>query len=81
MITNSLRGGFLRAFSQYMTRLLIVTPDAELERRLEAIAETGIVGGPVDSGELNDLVYDLYGLTHDDRALVAGWFERRSLAE
>ena len=79
-ITNSLRGGFLRAFSQHMTRLPIVTPDAALQRRLEVFAEAGIAGAPVDSEELNDLVYDLYDLTRDDRALIKEWFERRSLA-
>lgn len=38
-------------------------------------------GEPVDTEELNGLVYDLYGLTRDDRTLVREWFERRSLVE
>ncbi len=79
-LTSSLRGGFLRPKRQYMTRLPIVTPNGALQRRLEAIAEAGIAGAPVDSEELNDLVYDLYGLTRSDRTLIGEWFERRSLS-
>ncbi len=80
-VTNSLRGGFMRAFTQHIARLPIVTPDAGLKRRLEVVAEAGIAGEPVDTGELNDLVYDLYCLSRADRALVEEWFERRSLAQ
>ena len=77
-ITNSLRGGFLRAFYQHVTRLPIVIPDSGLKRRLGEIAQAGIAGSAVDTGELNDLVYDLYGLPSSDVTLVRDWFERRS---
>ena len=50
-----------------------------MERQLEAMAEAGIAGEPVDGEALNELVYDLYGLSRADRALIRGWFEQRSL--
>ena len=78
-VTNSLRGGFLRAIYQYVTRLPIVTPDAGQQRQLEAMAEAGIAGEPVDDDALNGLVYDLYGLTVEERGLVGEWFARRAL--
>jgi len=79
LLTSSLRGGFLRPKRQYITRLPIVTPDGGLQRELEAVAEAGIAGEPIDDDTLNDLVYDLYGLSRADRALIQEWFERRSL--
>ncbi len=79
LLTSSLRGGFLRPKRQYMTRLPIVTPDGGLQRELEAMAEAGVAGEPVDTDALNALVYDLYGLSQSDRALIGDWFERRSL--
>lgn len=78
-ITNSLRGGFLRLIHQYVTQLPIVTPGPGTHRRLESIALMGIAGEQVDEDELNGLVYDLYGLSRDERRLIVDWFERRSL--
>ena len=78
-ITNSLRGGFLRLFSQHITRLPIVCPPAGLKHRLESIAYAGFAGEAVDSEGLDALVYDLYGLSADDVALISNWLDRRSL--
>lgn len=78
-LTSSLRGGAIQGHTQYMERLSIVTPDEGMERQLQAMAEAGIAGEPVDNDELNDLVYDIYGLSRADRALIQEWFERRSL--
>ncbi len=33
----------------------------------------------MDNDELNNVVYDLYGLSHSDVTVVKDWFERRSL--
>ena len=78
-ITSSLRGDFLRLFSQYTTRVPVVIPDATLQRRFTEIAKLGANGVPVTNDELNDMVYWLYGLSQRDVALVKNWFERRSL--
>ena len=34
----------------------------------------------MDTDELNGMVYDLYGLSAKDAALISDWFERRSLS-
>ncbi len=78
-ITSTLRGGFLRLKSQYMTRLAILTPDPALQRRLDSIASAGIAGEPVDGDDLNDIVHHLYNLSAADIALINDWFQRRSL--
>ena len=78
-LTSSLRGGYLRPKRQYMTRLPIVAPDAGFQQSLDGVAEAGIASEPVDMEALNELVYDLYGLSRADRALIREWFERRSL--
>ncbi len=69
----------MQLYYQYITRLPFVTPAPSLQHSLESIAHTGISGESVDTGELNSMVYDLYGLSHGDIALIDDWFERRSL--
>ena len=76
-ITNSIRGGFMRLIYQYVTQVPIVTPDAETQERFADIAEAGIIGAPVDTAELNALVYELYGLASSEVRLVEEWFARR----
>ena len=78
-ITNSLRGGFMQLYYHYTSRLPIVPPTAGLQSRLESIAHAGVAGESVYTGGLNDMVYDLYGLSAKDVALISDWFERRSL--
>ena len=78
-ISSTLRGGFLRPKRQYMVRLPIVNPPPEIERRLESIAHTGIAGEAMDNDALNAMVFDLYGLSAGDIALISDLFHRRSL--
>ena len=79
-ITSSLRGGFLRLIYQYITQLPIVPPAPAIQQRLESIASDGVADIPPDAEELNAMVYDLYGLSASDVALINDWFERRSLS-
>ena len=78
-ITSSLPGGFLRPKRQYMVRLPIMTPGSDLQIRLESVAQAAVTGESVDTDQLNGMVYDLYGLSANDIALINDWFERRSL--
>ena len=78
-LTSTLRGGFLRPKRQYMTRLPIVTPNRTMQRQLATIATSGVAGKPVGQDKLNEIVYDLYGLSPAEVRLVEEWFERRSL--
>ena len=79
-VTNSLRGGFMRLFSQHMNRLPIVTPDRNTQRHLATLARAGIAGKTVEDDKLNQMVNDLYGLTKWDAGIIRDWFTRRSLA-
>ena len=78
-LTNSLRGGFIRLFSQHTSQLPIVTPNRTTLRELNAIATAGVASGPVDEDKLNEIVYDLYDLSPAEVRLLEGWFQRRSL--
>ena len=78
-LTNSLRGGFVRLFSQHTTQLPILTPNPATQRRLATVARAGVAGKAVDEDKLNAMVYDLYGLSPSEVRLVKEWFERRSL--
>ena len=80
-LTNALRGGAIQAHTQYTSRLPIVTPDPAVERRFQDIAEAGMAGEPVEADELNDMVYDVYGLSRGDVALIRDWFAIRGLSQ
>ena len=74
-VSNSIRGGFVRFFTQYM-ELLPVFPATESQKspiveRVHAILENP--ENPVVSeleAEIDELVFDLYGLTEEERRLV-----------
>ena len=66
--------GFLQLYHHYMTRLPIVTPDRNTQRQLSTFARAGVAGNPVDDEKLNEMVYDLYGLSQAEVRLVKEWF-------
>ena len=78
-LTNSVRGGFLEMKRHHTIRLPVATPNRNTQRQLAAIAGAGIAGKQVDEEKLNEMVYDLYGLSRAEVRVVEGWFERRSL--
>jgi len=76
-ITSSIRGGFVRYFSQYMEQLPIPTasdlqkaPIIELVLRILANPDSPDV--PHLEAEIDRLVYELYGLTKEEIELVEG---------
>lgn len=73
---SSLRGGKWRFLLQaiYMEELPIVRVDGTARKRLHEIARV-MSGNPSETNhqlveELNDIVFDLYGLTNEERRLV-----------
>ena len=74
-----LQNGYFQVFIQYLERIPIVTPNETIQQQLTGITTSGATGKPVDEDELNEIVYDLYGLSPAEVRLVEGWFERRSL--
>ncbi len=77
MSTNSIRGGFLRLFSEDTQHLPIIRPEARVAKSLERLVDNCAKGG--DESDLNALVYDLYCLPPKDQELIHEWFEKRSL--
>ena len=80
--TSTLRGGFLRPKRQYMVPLPIVTPDAEVQGKLESLADEILyIESPnLVSGierEIDTVVFDVYGLSASERKLVLDWLGER----
>ncbi len=82
-ITSSLRGGFLRLFSEYTASLPIVEPDADARTELETLANEilglGVSPGQVEAveREMDSIVFHVYGLPATERKLVLDWLSER----
>lgn len=78
MVSNQVRGGYLRAFNPYIETIPIPTVPSEKQKPLERLVERILTAkrreGTADvSGlelELDELVYALYGLTPEEVQLV-----------
>jgi len=71
-LSMKMRGGYLRAFTEYIERIPIpIVPD-EIQDRLHSLANAAIDGRDrsLIEAEIDDLIYQLYGLTDDEIALV-----------
>lgn len=76
-ITSSIRGGFVRNFSQFLGQLPIpIAVDSQMTLITECVEK--ILANPDNpdvprlEAEIDRLVYELYGLTEKEIALVAG---------
>ncbi len=82
-ITNSLRGGFMRLFYQYIAQVPIVAPRSEEQLELEAL--TNDILDPVNSSdqmeaierEIDSIVFHTYGISAPERKLVLNWLGER----
>ncbi len=84
-ITNSLRGGFMRLFTEYTSRLPIIPPYAEALTQLEGLANE-IKDSPEQveaiEREIDSIVFHVYGLSAPERKLVLDYLgERREARE
>ena len=74
MISNRLRGGYLRAFSDYMEQIPIPAASATERSAIEALVEKCSAARGENcqawEAEINDRVYRLYGLTKDEIKIV-----------
>ena len=74
-INDPWEGGRLRFFSQYMEKVPIANRTAEQKAALSRLAEQ-ILADPESNQvrdieqEIDELVYDLYGLTNEEKALI-----------
>ncbi len=78
-IGTALQRGFVRFMPQYLDRLPIAAPNIQQAVQLERLAAKAMKDGFEGvEDELNRLIYELYGLTNDDVAIVEGRDERSS---
>ena len=83
-ITNSLRGGFLRLFSEHTTCLPIVALNAETQADLETLANEILHSAEspeqVDAieGEIDSIVFHAYRLSASEHKLILDWLSKRA---
>lgn len=79
-MTKSIPGGFMELKQEYISPLPVIKPDDHLAAEVEALvrqqAAQAVAG---TDNQIDELVFDLYGLSRAERGIIDGWFERRSL--
>ena len=73
-LSTSIQGGYYRIFSQYIKSLPIKRPEGQIADRIRSLSRE-LSLHPLHNNrqlefELNTLVYDLYGLTEEEREIV-----------
>ena len=82
-ITNSLRGGFLRLFSQYMAKLPIMIPGRYTQDELQDLADQIRRDAQAEEWadetqrEIDAIVFDIYRVRAPARKLVLDWVSER----
>ncbi|MCH9056647.1 Eco57I restriction-modification methylase domain-containing protein [Synechococcus sp. PCC 6716] len=75
-VSNSVRGGYLRAFSAYIKEIPIPLASPTDKSRIEALVQQCLAAQGKDvaayEAEIDDIVARLYGLTEAERAIIAG---------
>ncbi|NWJ97022.1 MAG: Eco57I restriction-modification methylase domain-containing protein, partial [Chloroflexi bacterium] len=77
-LSSQIRGGYLRFFSIYVGQIPISTPKPEQRVKIEGLVNKLIEQGPDAPGatewqaEIDRVVYEIYGLTDEEIALVEG---------
>jgi adenine-specific DNA-methyltransferase len=79
-ISNRIRGGYLRAFSDYMKQIPIPNATASQQSAITSLVDKILVAKKAEANaetkhweaEIDALVYQLYGLTNEEIAIVAG---------
>jgi hypothetical protein len=73
-LTSSIRGGYLRFIRQYLEQIPIEKGDSSVQERLHDIINSAInaqsINDSYDSSEIDQLVYELYGLTDEEIKIV-----------
>ena len=76
MISNSIRGDYLRAFSDYMKQIPIFIITKPEQKKIETLVEKCLDAEGKDikdiKTEIDRLVYQLYELTEEEIKIVEG---------
>lgn len=83
MLTSQIRGSFMELKTSYISPVPIVEPSKSDQGELISLVRSLGTADPNATGvlesHLDDLVYRIYGLSAEERALIEAWFLRRSL--
>jgi hypothetical protein len=79
-LVNSVRGGYLRFFTQYLVQLPYIVPTSIVEEKIIALVTRILAAKQSDpssdttalEAEIDVLVYELYGLTEEEIGIVEG---------
>ena len=75
-ISNQIRGGYRRSFTQYIQGLPIVSPTKDLGNKVAKVLKLAKSEGSASpvvreiEADINEIVFGLYGLTRDEIRLV-----------
>lgn len=73
-ISNQIRGGYRRSFTQYIKQLPIVPPTKDLRNKVAKALKVAKTGSTVElrevEEEINQIVFGLYGLSKDEIKIV-----------
>jgi type I restriction-modification system DNA methylase subunit len=75
-ISNQIRGGYMRSFTQYIRELPIASPTRDLRSKVEKVLKLAKADG-ADSlavreveADIDEIVFDLYGISPEEVALM-----------
>ncbi len=80
-VSNQIRGGYRRSFTQYISELPIVAPNPDLKKKVKELLTLAVKKGSADSGvialegDIDELVFNDYGVNAADARVI------RDLAE
>jgi hypothetical protein len=82
-LTSQIRGSFMELKTSYISPVPIKTPTGPITRQLNQIVEGLISEGgtstPLET-KLDNLVYQLYGLSVAEQTIIQDWFHQRSIS-
>ncbi|MGA3168538.1 MAG: TaqI-like C-terminal specificity domain-containing protein [Terriglobia bacterium] len=75
-VSNQMRGGYRRSFTQYIQKLPIVSPTPELRQMVKTLLRAAKQSGPGSpavqecENQINELVFHLYGVSAEEKRMV-----------
>lgn len=79
-LTSTIRGGYLRFISQYLAQIPIIEPSREVREMIESLVDQIIESKSLNTldktieieKQIDQLVYELYGLSEEEIGIVEG---------
>jgi hypothetical protein len=77
-LTSTIRGGYLRFIRQYIAQIPVIEPSKEVRKKIEELVsqiieikkKSPIENTSILETEIDQLVYDVYGLSEEEISIV-----------